>query len=141
MDDLPEFRALVAKAHESEGWISEGNFAAASFDIRLPRAELIVWLERTRLICASPSISRVFRSGEAHYLRDLPKVLRFIWNFERVNRPLIEAARTTYGGHVPVVRLTCDIAIGDFARSLQSAGSLTDSYGPGGILQPRRPAD
>ena len=118
-DDLPEFRALVAKAHEVEGWISDGNFAVASFDIRLPRAELIVWLERTRLFCAWRSISRVFRSGEAHNLRDLPKVLRFIWNFDRVNRPLIETTRTTHGGGLPVIRLTSDLAISDVAHSLR----------------------
>lgn len=118
-DDLAEFRALVEKAHGGEGWISDGNFAVASFDIRLPRAELIVSLERTRLVCVWRSIGRVFRSGEAHNLRDLPKVLRFIWNFERVNRPVIETTRTTHGGSLPVIRLTSDLAISDFARSLR----------------------
>ncbi len=118
-DDVPAFRALVTKAHGSDAWISDGNFALASFDIRLPRAELVVWLERPRLVCAWRAFSRVFRSDEAHSLRDLPKVLAYIWNFERVNRPLIEAARLAHGARVPVIRLANDHAVADFVRSVR----------------------
>lgn len=118
-DDLPVFRALVTKAHAGDAWISDGNFAAASFDIRLPRAELVVWLERSRLVCTWRAISRVFRSDEVHSLRHLPKVLAFIWNFERVNRSLIEAARLAHGPGVPVIRLADDYATADFVRSVR----------------------
>jgi hypothetical protein len=36
---LAEFRARVTEAHRGEAWISEGNFASWTFDIRLPRAD------------------------------------------------------------------------------------------------------
>src|ERR1700685_1163174 len=45
--DLPAFRALPMEAHATDEWISDGNFAVASFDIRLPRATLVIWLERS----------------------------------------------------------------------------------------------
>lgn len=45
---------------------------------------------------------RVFRTGEAHQLRDLPKVLKFIAGFRRRNRPLIERLRKEHGPDVPV---------------------------------------
>jgi adenylate kinase family enzyme len=119
-DDLPAFRALITKAHEGDSWISDGNFAVATFDIRLPRADLVVWLERSRLVCAWRTIIRVFSSNDLHGFRHLPKVLAFIWNFEQVNRPLIEAARLAHGPRVPVVRLAHDNAISDFVRYLRS---------------------
>ena len=114
------FRSLLAEAHAGDGWISDGNFAVATFDIRMPRADLVVWLERPRLGCAWRAITRVLRPGETHKLRDLPRVLAFIWNFDRLNRPKIEAARMAHGAKVPVVRLGSRREIADFEASLQS---------------------
>jgi adenylate kinase family enzyme len=107
-DDIGPFRALMTKTHAGQAWISDGNFALATFDIRLPRADLIVWLDRPRLSCTWRAITRVFRPGEAHQRGDLIKALRFIWGFERINRPRIEAARLKHGAQVPVIHLRGD---------------------------------
>jgi hypothetical protein len=104
-------------AHAGDAWISDGNFALATFDIRLPRASLVVWLDRPRLLCAGRSIARVFQKGEAHRIGGLAKVLRFIWNFDRINRPLIEANRIAYGPDVPVLRLKNSRSIAAFLSS------------------------
>ncbi|HTW35799.1 MAG TPA: hypothetical protein VMD53_14370 [Rhizomicrobium sp.] len=104
---MPRFRQVLETMHAGDAWVSDGNFAQATFDLRLPRADLIVWLERPRALCLWRAAGRVFRPGEAHRLRDLPKVIRFIWNFDRINRPKIEAARKEFGVDLPVVRLTC----------------------------------
>jgi adenylate kinase family enzyme len=103
--DVPAFRALIRHAHAGDNWISDGNFAAATFDIRLPRATLIIWLERSKLSCAWRSVKRVFQPGEPHRIRKLPDVLTFIWKFDRVNRPRIEALREVHGPQVPVQRI------------------------------------
>ena len=113
-DDVPTFRALMKDAHASETWISDGNFALATFDIRLPRANLVVWLDRPKLMCARRSITRVFQKSQQHRIGNLAEVLRFIWNFDRINRPLIEANRIAHGPDVPVRRLTNDREIADF---------------------------
>ena len=107
-DDVPVFRTLMKESHAGERWISDGNFAQATFDIRLPRATLVIWLDRPKMFCAWRAIARVFERGEAHRIGNLPKVLRFIWNFDRINRPLIEAQRVAHGPDVPVLRLTND---------------------------------
>jgi adenylate kinase family enzyme len=119
-DDLPAFRKLMIEAHAGKSWISDGNFAVATFDIRLPRADLIVWLDRPRLTCAARVIARVFRRGEAHTVAKLPEVLAFIWNFDRINRPKIEANRIAYGADVLVRRLTSDSEIDAFLLSYGS---------------------
>jgi len=118
-DDVASFRNLVKQAHAGDAWISDGNFAVATFDIRLPRATLIVWMDRPRLSCAWRAIVRVFRPGEAHRIGGLPKVMRFIWGFDRINRPLIEAQRLAHGPDVPVVRLKNSREIAGFLDSAE----------------------
>ena len=114
--DVPRFRALIAETHAGDSWISDGNFAAATFDLRLPRAQLIVWLDRPRLGCAWRALTRVFRRGEAHRAGGLRKAIAFIWNFDRINRPRIEAARQQHGPDVPVLHLYTAREIDDFLR-------------------------
>ena len=108
---------MIKKAHASDTWISDGNFAVASFDIRLPRATLVIWLERSRLYCAWRAITRVFKRGEAHRIGKLNEVLAFIWKFDLVNRPRIEALRVSRGPNVPVFRFTSSREIADFLSS------------------------
>ncbi|HEX4228930.1 MAG TPA: hypothetical protein VHZ07_09675 [Bryobacteraceae bacterium] len=118
--DVPVFRALMKTAHEGEEWISDGNFAVATFDIRLPRATVVIWMECSRLICVWRAVMRVFKRGEPHRIGKLLDVLAFIWKFNAINRPRIEAMRMSYGPHVPVRRLTTS---GDIASLLSSYGS------------------
>lgn len=103
--NVSEFRRLVREAHAGDEWISDGNFAVATFDIRLPRATLIIWLERSKLYCAWRATTRVFKRGEAHRWRNLAEVLAFIWRFDGINRPRIEAARISRAPEVPLRRL------------------------------------
>ncbi len=135
--EVPQFRQLMIEAHAADAWISDGNFAAASFDIRLPRADLVIWLDRPRLICAWRAATRVFRPGEAHRLADLPKVLRFIAGFDQINRPRIEAARAAHGPDVPVIRLRDDAEIAALLASIAEppgASLAWDRRGSGGPL-------
>jgi adenylate kinase family enzyme len=119
--DVPTFRALVEKAHAGDRWISDGNFALRTFDIRLPRATLVIWLERSTLSCAWHAITRVFKRGEAHRIGKLKHVLAFIRKFDQINRPRIEACRISHGNHVPVRRLTGSRQIADFVSSFDES--------------------
>jgi adenylate kinase family enzyme len=116
-DDVSTFRRLMKEAHADDTWISDGNFAQVSFDIRMPRATLVIWFDHSKLFCAWHAITRVFHPGEEHRIAGVAKVLRFIWNFDRINRPLIEAQRIAHGPDVAVVRLTNDREIDVFLSS------------------------
>ena len=120
-DDVPTFRALMNDAHAGDAWISDGNFALATFDIRLPRANLVVWLDQPKMLCAWRSIKRVFEKDTKHRIGSLVEVLRFIWNFDRINRPLIEESRIAHGPAVPVRQLTNDREIAEFLSSFDLA--------------------
>lgn len=109
-------RRCLSQAISGDAWITDGNYAAVTFDLRLPRADLVIWVERTSLQCLWRVLLRAagshFRSDE-HLAPGCPerfdgmllRRLRFILNFSRVNRPRIEAARIQYGPDVPVVLL------------------------------------
>lgn len=103
--DAAAFRLAMTEAHAGEAWVSDGNFALATFDLRLPRADLVIWLEPPKRLCIWRAVTRTLRRGEPHRPRDIGKVLRFIWNFDRVNRPRIEALRLEHGPGAAVVRL------------------------------------
>jgi adenylate kinase family enzyme len=122
--DVPVFRTLIERAHAGNRWISDGNFAEATFDIRLPRATQIVWLERSKLFCVWHSIARTFKRGEAHGMTRLFHVLRFIWKFDKINRPKIESARSSCAPHLPVCRLTNNAEIDGFLLSMSPRASL-----------------
>ncbi|MDO9248643.1 MAG: dephospho-CoA kinase [Phenylobacterium sp.] len=118
VQETSDFRATLQVLHAQDAWISDGNFAAVTFDLRIPRADLVVWLNRPRITCAWRAIIRTFQAGEMHRPGDLATVLRFIWNFERQNRPRIEALRVQHGPDVPVVRLRTDSEIAAFVERL-----------------------
>ena len=125
--DVEHFRDLVRETHAADAWVSDGNFALASFDLRLPRTDLVVWLERPRWLCLWRASMRVFRAGERHRPADLAKVWAFIWNFDRINRPRIEAALQQTGPDVPVVHLQTDQETASF---LLKARVLEKPVGP-----------
>ena len=121
---LAEFRARVTEAHRGEAWISEGNFASWTFDIRLPRAESIIVLERPRLLCLWRVIRRA--AMERRNRPDLPlgcpeqvdrDLLEYIWNFGKIGRPEIEAARLDHGPSIPVLRLSRNSEVSTFLGS------------------------
>jgi adenylate kinase family enzyme len=128
--DLAAFRVAIAKAHAGPAWISDGNFSLASFDLRLPRAELIVWLERPRWLCLWRAAARVLGPGEFHRPGDLRKVAAFIWSFDRVNRPRIEAERLRHGREVPVRRLATDREVATFLEGLGGGGTTQPPLTP-----------
>ena len=121
-DDLERFRRLLREAHAGDRWVSDGNFAVASFDLRLPRADLVVWLERPRWLCLWRASMRVFRSGEPHQLKDLRTVWAFIWSFDRINRPRIKAQLVANGPAVLRIHLTDDRQTRAFLETLGERG-------------------
>jgi adenylate kinase family enzyme len=96
--ETEDFRARTAEAHSGDAWISDGNYITKSFDLRLPRADMFIMLDRPRWLCLVRVISRViFGRARPDIAEGCPerfdrKLLAFIWNFEKITRPRIEAA-------------------------------------------------
>jgi len=112
--DAEQFRTRVRAAVAADAWICEGNYARRTFDLRLPRADLIIWLDTPRLTCFARVIMRSLMNRPRPDLaagcsekldREFLTFLNFVWNFDRGYRPGIEAVRLAIGPQVPTVHL------------------------------------
>jgi len=119
--DDDEFRARVAEALQAPAWIADGNFGG-TWDLRMPMAGTIVWIDQPRLLCLWRAIRRVFvyrdgtRPDMAEGCRETIdlKFYGFIWTYDRKVRPSLEAALAEHGAHARVVRLRSDREIAAF---------------------------
>lgn len=119
--DRAEFRALLAEALTGERWIVDGNYSHC-LDLRLPRADTIVVIDRSRLVC----LWRVTRRWLTHLGRTRPDMgegcpekidwefVQFIWNYPKLNAPRRDAGVAEYGAHARLVHLTSDRQVRDF---------------------------
>jgi adenylate kinase family enzyme len=122
------FRARVAEALAGDAWISEGNFITGISDLRFPRADAIVWIEQPRLICLWRAIARVIK----HRRTPRPDMAagcaerfdlafyRYIWTWDALTRPRMDAAIAAYGAAARVVRLRGDGEISAFLASAET---------------------
>jgi adenylate kinase family enzyme len=119
-DARERMRALAA----TPAWVMDGNFAE-TFDLRMPRADSLIWLDYPRATC----IRRILRRTVRDYGKqkpDLPEgcpeafdlaVLRFAWRFPAESRPQIFAAIARHGGHLNIVTLNNDRDVMAFSRA------------------------
>jgi adenylate kinase family enzyme len=59
--DKSGFREKIAKAAAADMWVMDGNYSS-HFDLRLPRAEAVIWLDLPRYIYFSRTLWRLIRN-------------------------------------------------------------------------------
>lgn len=112
--DRDEARTLIAEAVAEERWIMDGT-GVTSFDLRVPRSDLIIWVRMPRWLCLWGVFSRSLR----HFGRTRPEMapgcrerladrefLSFIWNFETKTTPRIVKSIHALSPQCPVATLT-----------------------------------
>jgi adenylate kinase family enzyme len=122
-----EQRLRLSDLVACEAWVIDGS-GSSSFDIRLPRTDLIIWLRLPRWKCLLGVAKRVARykgtvrpdmaEGCPEPLPDRD-FLFYIWNFERRYVPSIIQEIDRHGPSVPVITLKSH---GEMARLLDLAG-------------------
>lgn len=128
--DAVEFRERVRDALTTDAWICEGNYARRTFDLRLPSADLVIWLDTPRLTC----LTRVIVRGVLNRPRpDLPAgcnekldraflaFLKFVWRFDHGYRQGIDAVRMAIAPTVPTLHLRGGRQITAFLDGLPAA--------------------
>lgn len=125
-----EWLEKVAALAARERWVMDGNFDS-SLDLRLPRADALVWFDFPSLRCLGRALKRVAGS----YGRVRPDMgagcperfdldfLRYIWNFNRVQRPRILRRIAEHGGHLTPLRVTSDTEARAALERLAAQGS------------------
>jgi adenylate kinase family enzyme len=126
-DDL--FRIKVERALQAPAWICDGNFGG-TWDLRMPLADTILWVDQPRLLCLYRAIKRVATYRGRRARPDMAegcdekfdlKFYRFIWSYDAKVAPRLEAALGEYGPHARVVRLKSDRQIDAFVAGLPAA--------------------
>jgi adenylate kinase family enzyme len=125
--DAEQFRTRVGEAIAPDAWICEGNYARRTFDLRLPRIDLIIWLDTPRLTCFTRVIMRSVMNRPRPDLaagctekldRAFLTFLNFVWSFDRGYRPGIEAVRLAIGPKISTLHLRDTRQIAAFLNSL-----------------------
>jgi adenylate kinase family enzyme len=113
--DDEEFRSRIAAALAAPAWVCDGNFGG-SWDLRMPLADTIVWIDQPAWLCLIRAVGRVFeyrdgtRPDMAEGCREKIdfKFYHFILTYDRKVRPKLEAALAHHGAHARILRLTSD---------------------------------
>ncbi|AJO78336.1 AAA family ATPase [Pseudomonas sp. MRSN 12121] len=130
--DAEQFRTRVRAAISSPAWICEGNYARRTFDLRLPRADLVIWLDTPRLTCFTRVILRSLMNRPRPDLpagcrekldRKFLTFLDFVWTFDRGYRPGIEAVRLAVAPQIPTLHLRGAQEIAAFLDNLPAAAA------------------
>jgi adenylate kinase family enzyme len=116
-----EWRAQIAELVAGDEWVMDGNYGS-TLDLRLPRAELVVWVDPPRLLCEYQALKRWW--SYRHKPRvDRPEgceeaidweFLSYVWTYRRGPAVRLRRALAEYGVGVPVVRLTSRRGIRDW---------------------------
>jgi adenylate kinase family enzyme len=107
-----EQRQRIAAIITEERWLMDGS-NPSSFDMRLPRSHIVLWVRMPRWLCLWGAVSRAIKGyGKARLemAEGCPErididFLRYIWNFERRHAPIFEQNFALYGPDVPVFQL------------------------------------
>jgi adenylate kinase family enzyme len=119
-----EFRAKVAAAVAGDAWVTDGNYVSRTYDLRLPRADAVIYLDQPRWLC----LVRVFRRWLFAFGRTRPDMAEgcfenmnwdfflWTWNFERKSKPRILAEARKYP--TPVIILRGSAAMARFLNEI-----------------------
>lgn len=114
-----EWELKVRELIAADRWIHDGNYRT-TMSLRLPRADLVVFLDMSRWRCLWRVIKRRLMTRQ-HIPGCSDRVtwefLRYVWNYPKRSRPRVLGHLQTHGG--PVVRLRSP---GEVRRFLASSG-------------------
>ncbi|MBP1886926.1 AAA family ATPase [Sinorhizobium mexicanum] len=107
-----EQRKLIAAKVAEAQWVMDGT-NPSTFDLRLPRADIVLWVRMPRLRCLIGVARRWLKwrgAARPEMAEGCPErvsweFVRYIWTFERKFVPRIEEALQKHGPGVPVLQI------------------------------------
>lgn len=124
--DEAAFRVRMSEALAGERWVVDGNFSA-TFDLRLPRADAVIVIEQPRWRCLWGAFRR-WLSWRGRTRPDLapgcpekfdPAFYRYIWMYDRIQRPKLAPALAKYRPDLLPIRLRSDREIDAFLAGIE----------------------
>ena len=126
-----EQRIRLARLVRRDRWVMDGS-GASTFDIRLPRADLVLWVRVPRRVALAGLGRRVMRhfgkvrpdmaSGCPEPLPDRD-FLSYIWHFEKEHAPRFVRSFDAHGPDVPVAVLRTHGEIAKLLRLVRTTAA------------------
>lgn len=126
----PEQREIIARIVTEDRWIIDGN-KPRTLDLRLPRADVILWVRVSRWLC----LWSIFKRGIVYRGRTRPDMapgcleqwpdrefISYVWNFERDDVPEFMEGIRQHGPDVPLVELKSRAQMGQLLQRLDAIG-------------------
>lgn len=132
-----EWRSKVSELISEDSWILDGNYGG-TMEMRLKRADTVIWLDLSRYLCVLRVLKRTFVPGYRSRI-DLAEgcserfefdFLKYVWNFPRDKNPLLEKRIAELGGSVDLYRLKSRSEIESFFNSFE----IIESPSPGTFI-------
>ena len=123
-----EYRARLDDVLARQRWIIDG-MNTSTFDRRVPRADTIIWLQRSRLACCW-RVGRRVLSSFGQVRPDMApgcpekfdwEFMKYIWSFPSKYQPRVVAALDRHDAWSRTVILRSDSDTGNFLRNLAEA--------------------
>lgn len=122
-----EQRALIAESVARERWIMDGN-NSGSFDLRLPRTDLVIWVRLPRILCIWGAVTRWLKWRGRTRPEMAPgctervdlEFLSYIWNYEKRHAPFVIRGLAAHSPDVPVVELKSRRDVRELLDSLEA---------------------
>lgn len=111
--DRSKQRRIMESLVAGERWIMDGS-GPSTFDLRLPRTDLVIWVKMPRLTCLAGVARRVWRyrgTVRPEMAQGCPEplpdraFLAYIWEFEAKSTPVFIRNLDAFGSEKPVVVL------------------------------------
>lgn len=119
------WRAVVEDLVAADAWVQDGNYAG-TLDVRLPRADLVVFVDYPRRVCLFRAYRRLLRSrGRPWNVPGCPErvdaeMRRYLWRWPTEGRPRTLGLVREYASPGTVVTLSSPRAAERWLRSVES---------------------
>jgi adenylate kinase family enzyme len=110
--ERPEQHSMIAELSAGERWIMDGT-NTSTFDIRVPRGDLVIWVRMPRWLCVWGILSRWITNRGRTRPEMAPgcpekmewQFFRFVWTWEKVYGPRVLAGLSAHAAGKPVLML------------------------------------
>ncbi|MCL6651974.1 AAA family ATPase [Agrobacterium rubi] len=108
-----EQRRILEDIVRRERWLLDGS-GPSTFELRLPRTDIVIWMRLPRVTCLmgiAKRVARYYGTVRPHMAEGcrepLPdrKFLSYIWNFEKHHAPKFLRNFELYGPQVPIFQV------------------------------------
>lgn len=118
---------MIAESVARERWIMDGN-NSGSFDLRLPRTDLVIWVRLPRILCIWGAVTRWLKWRGRTRPEMAPgctervdlEFLSYIWNYEKRHAPFVIRGLAAHSPDVPVVELKSRRDVRELLDSLEA---------------------